>query len=81
MPTSEKFRELAARLNKGERTIWYWISQGCDISSEESVRQFSEGKRLRRTNIEKAREKLDEGFGLTTPSLIPGDRHHKFSGK
>jgi hypothetical protein len=62
MPSTDQVRELAARLNKGERTIWYWVRQGCDITNEESVRQFSEGKKLRGRRTEKAQEKLDQAF-------------------
>jgi hypothetical protein len=58
----EKVKELAGRLGKSERTVWYWIAQGCDIENEESVRQFSEGKRLRRSNVQKGEEKLKAAF-------------------
>jgi|GraSoi2013_100cm_1033763.scaffolds.fasta_scaffold11871_2 hypothetical protein len=47
---------------KGERTIWRWISEGLDITTEESVRQFVEGKRHKRNNILRAREKSRAGF-------------------
>jgi hypothetical protein len=58
----EKVKELAARLEKGERTIWRWLSEGLDITSEESVRQFVEGKRLKRTNFQRARERVERAF-------------------
>jgi hypothetical protein len=35
----ERVRELAARLKKSERAIWYWVAQGCDLASEESIRR------------------------------------------
>lgn len=64
MPTAsrEAVKELAGRLGKSERTVWYWIAQGCDIANEESVRQFSEGKRLRRSNVQKSQDKLKAAF-------------------
>src|SRR5260221_8136160 len=52
----EKVKELAARLKKGERTIWRWVAQGCDLSNEESIRQFCEGKKLRGMGSQKARD-------------------------
>jgi hypothetical protein len=60
MPTAstEKVREVAARLKKSERTLWRWIQQGLDITNERSIRAFAEGKQLRKTNVEKARERL-----------------------
>lgn len=58
----QKVKELAARIKKGERTIWRWLQQGLDITSEESVRQFVEGKRLRRTNFQRARERVERAF-------------------
>jgi len=60
MPTAstEKVREIAARLKKSERTLWRWLSQGLDITNERSIRAFAEGKQLRKTNVEKARERL-----------------------
>jgi transcriptional regulator with XRE-family HTH domain len=59
---SQKVREVAARLGKSERTIWYWASQGCDVTDEESIRQFSEGKQLKKSNVQKVREKLERAF-------------------
>ena len=60
MPTAstEKVREIAARLKRSERTLWRWLSQGLDITNERSIRAFAEGKQLRKTNVEKARERL-----------------------
>lgn len=58
----QKVKEIAAKLNKGERTIWRWISEGLDITSEESVRQFFEGKRRKRTNFQRARERVERAF-------------------
>jgi hypothetical protein len=60
MPTAstEKVREIAARLKKSERTLWRWLSQGLDITNERSIRAFAEGKQLRKTNVEKAHERL-----------------------
>src|SRR5258708_29504191 len=52
----EKVKELAARLKKGERTIWRWVAQGCDLSNEESSRHFCEGKKLRGMGSQKARD-------------------------
>jgi hypothetical protein len=65
----EKVREVAARLKKSERTIWYWISQGCDIGNPESVRQFVEGKRHRRTNVQRARERVERAFETAEAAL------------
>jgi hypothetical protein len=56
--STEKVREIAARLQKSERTLWRWIQQGLDITDERSIRAFAEGKQLRKTNVEKARERL-----------------------
>jgi len=56
--STEKVREIAARLKKSERTLWRWIQQGLDITNERSIRAFAEGKQLRKTNVEKARERL-----------------------
>jgi hypothetical protein len=50
------------RIKRGERTIWRWLSEGLDITSEESIRQFLEGKNLRGRRTEKAREKLNQAF-------------------
>jgi hypothetical protein len=56
--STEKVREIAACLKKSERTLWRWLSQGLDITNERSIRSFAEGKQLRKTNVEKAYERL-----------------------
>jgi hypothetical protein len=56
--STDKVKELAARIKKGERTVWRWIAEGLDITSEESVRQFLEGKTLRGRKT----EKLNQAF-------------------
>jgi hypothetical protein len=60
MPTAstEKVRELAARLKRSQRTIWRWLAAGLDPDNERSIRAFVEAKKLRRTNVEKRRERL-----------------------
>lgn len=55
--STKKVKELASRLGKGERTIWRWIYEGLDIESERSIRAFAEGKELRKTNVQKSRER------------------------
>jgi hypothetical protein len=55
--SAERIRQVAARLERSERTIWRWVSQGCDLASERSIRAFAEGKQLRKTNVEKAHER------------------------
>ena len=57
--STEKVREVAARLKKSERTVWRWLAEGCDLASERSIRTFVEGKRLRRSNVQKSYEKLE----------------------
>jgi hypothetical protein len=59
---TEKVKEIAANLGKSERGVWYWIHEGCNIENPESVRQFSERKERKRTNIQKSREKLKRAF-------------------
>jgi hypothetical protein len=85
MPTAstEKIREVAARLQRSERTIWRWVAQGCDLANERSIRQFSEGKRLRKTNIQKAREKLEAAFTVGNGSRASGEAQFEdlFSGR
>ena len=56
--STEKVREVAAQLEKSERTIWRWVAQGCDLASERSIRTFVEAKHLRRPNVQKSYEKL-----------------------
>jgi hypothetical protein len=56
--STEKVREIAAQLEKSERTIWRWVAQGCDLASERSIRTFVEAKHLRRSNVQKSYEKL-----------------------
>jgi hypothetical protein len=58
----QKVKEIASKLSKGERTIWRWISEGLDITSEESVRQFVDGKRHKRNNVQRARERVERAF-------------------
>jgi hypothetical protein len=59
----ENVREVAGRLGKSLRTIWYWIAEGCDIGDEESIRQFGKAKQRRKTNIQKSRERR-AAFGV-----------------
>src|SRR5258708_40243649 len=59
---AEKVKEIAASLGKSERAVWYWIHEGCNIENPESVRQFSERKERKRTNVQKSREKLKWAF-------------------
>jgi hypothetical protein len=56
--STEKVRQVAARLEKSERTIWRWLAAGLDPDNERSIRAFVEAKKLRRTNVEKRRERL-----------------------
>src|SRR5467141_1544221 len=57
-----KVKEIAASLGKSERAVWYWAAEGCNIENPESVRQFAEGKKLKRTNFAKSHEKLERAF-------------------
>jgi hypothetical protein len=68
---AEKVKEIAASLGKSERAIWYWTSQGCDIGNPESVRQFVEGKRHRRTNVQRARERVERAFETAEAAINP----------
>jgi hypothetical protein len=85
MPTglTEKVREVAARLEKSERTVWRWVGQGCDLASERSIREFAAWKRLRKTNVQKAREKLEAAFTVSNGSRASGEAQFEdlFSGK
>jgi hypothetical protein len=65
--STKKVKELAGRLKRSERTVWRWIQEGLDVTSERSVRAFSEGKELRKTNVQKARERR-EAFGVSDGS-------------
>jgi hypothetical protein len=58
----QKVKEIAAKLNKGEGTIWRWISEGLDITSEESVRQFFEGKKTQTNELPEGRERVERAF-------------------
>lgn len=77
--STQKVKELARRLGKGERTIWRWVSEGCDLESERSIRAFAEGKELRKSNIQKGRERRaalngSNGSGAHTPERPVLDR-------
>jgi hypothetical protein len=63
----ERVHQVATRLKKSERTIWRWVSQGCDLASERSIRAFAEGKQLKKTNVQKARERR-EALGVSNGS-------------
>src|SRR5258707_7168247 len=65
--STKKVKELAGRLKRSERTIWRWVAEGCDLASERSIRAFAEGKQLRRTNVQRARERR-EAFGVSDGS-------------
>src|SRR5713101_4322379 len=69
--STQKIKELASRLKRCERTIWRWIREGMDIEDEQSIRTFSIGKELRKTNVQKARERL-EAFGVSNVSSFRG---------
>lgn len=53
-----RVKELAARLGKHERTIWRWAREGCRLEDDEAVRRFAEAKEVRRTNVQKHRERI-----------------------
>ena len=80
--STERVREVAARLKRTERTIWRWAAQGCDLTNQTSIRQFAEGKRLRKTNIQKAREKLEAALTFNDGSPASGQAQFEnlFSG-
>jgi hypothetical protein len=62
--STKQVQEVGKRLQKSERTIWRWVAQGCNLASERSIRAFSKGKELRKTNVQKARERR-EAFGVS----------------
>jgi hypothetical protein len=49
------------------------LSASCDLGSERSIRAFAEGKRLRRTNVQRSRERL-EALGDSNVSNASGSR-------
>ena len=60
----QKVKELASRLKRCERTVYRWIAEGMDIEDEQSIRTFSIGKELRKTNVKRAKERL-EALGVS----------------
>lgn len=71
----KELRLVAARVNRSTRTIRRWILEGCDISDEDSVRQFSEGKsaRLYRSNLRRNYQKLSRVTGDSNVSGGSGE--------
>ena|ERR1700741_114696 len=47
----------AKRIGKSVPTVWRWIREGCRIDDPRSVRAFIAAKQLRKTNVQKARER------------------------
>jgi len=50
-------REYAKKLGKGERTLWRWIKQGCNLRDPKSVREWQVRNQIRETPIERARKR------------------------
>jgi hypothetical protein len=49
--------ELSRKIGRSWRTLQYWAAQGCNLNDPESVKAFLEAKELRKTNVQKARER------------------------
>src|SRR6516164_5239100 len=50
-------REYAKKLGKGERTLWRWIKQGCNLRDPKSIREFQVRNEIRQTPMERARRR------------------------
>src|ERR1700751_2369605 len=47
----------AKRIGKSVPTVWRWIREGCRIDDPRSVEAFIAAKQLRKTNVQKAKER------------------------
>src|SRR5690348_8839297 len=49
--------ELSKKIGRSWRTLQYWAAQGCNLNDPKSVKAFLMAKELRKTNVQKARER------------------------
>ena len=69
--------ELSKKVGRSWRTLQYWAAQGCNLNDPESVKAFLEAKELRKTNVQKARERgknrQEDGRRSAGPSVPTGN--------
>ena len=49
--------ELSKKVGRSWRTLQYWAAQGCDLNDPASLKAFLQAKELRKTNVQKAKER------------------------
>jgi hypothetical protein len=49
--------ELSKKVGRSWRTLQYWAAQGCDLNDPASLEAFLQAKELRKTNVQKSRER------------------------
>jgi hypothetical protein len=49
--------ELSKKVGRSWRTLQYWAAQGCDLNDPASLEAFLQAKELRKTNVQKAKER------------------------
>ena len=55
--TRPQLFELSKKVGRSWRTLQYWAAQGCDLNDPASLKAFLQAKELRKTNVQKARER------------------------
>ena len=53
----EQLFELSKKVGRSWRTLQYWAAQGCDLNNSASLEAFLQAKELRKTNVQKSRER------------------------
>ena len=64
--TQSEILEHSKRIGRSTRCLLYWIAEGCDLSNEASVEAFLQAKQLRKTNVQKSRER--RGLASNAPT-------------
>jgi len=55
--TQSEILEHSKRIRRSPRCLRYWIAEGCDLKNAASVEAFLQAKELRKTNVQKVRER------------------------
>jgi hypothetical protein len=62
--------ELSKKVDRSWRTLQYWASQGCNLNDPASLEAFLQAKELRKTNVQKFRERC----GMHQPAHTRHDK-------
>ena len=66
--------ELSKKVGRSWRTLQYWAAQGCDLNDSASLETFLQAKELRKTNVQKSRERRGKESRLPSDGQPKRDR-------